>query len=174
MKPLFILLVMLAVAAGMVYIGLSPRHHGASGTAATPAVVDRTPVLGGAVVDEALPERAVLDISVHTLDELHVLLDRAERLSSRLLDSSAGGASVVLVLHGPEVEFFARKNYERYKDIVDQAARLDAFGIVDVKICQTMMSIRGVAREDIPVFIDQVPDGRAEVERLRKDGYVYF
>jgi intracellular sulfur oxidation DsrE/DsrF family protein len=117
---------------------------------------------------EAPATRGVLDISVHTLDELKVLLDRAEQLST------GENASVVLVLHGPEVEFFATSNYGKYKDIVDQAARLDAFDIVDVKICQTMMSIQGVARDDIPAFIEQVPLGQAEIERLVGEGYVYF
>jgi intracellular sulfur oxidation DsrE/DsrF family protein len=122
---------------------------------------------------ETLPTRGVLDIMVHTLDELKVLLDRAEQLSASLKPQGED-ASVVLVLHGPEVEFFASSNYEKYKDIVDQAARLDAFDIVDVKICQTMMSIQGVARGDIPAFIEQVPLGQAEIERLVGEGYVYF
>jgi len=122
---------------------------------------------------ETLPTRAVLDIMVHTLDELKVLLDRAEQLSNALRPQGEN-ASVVLVLHGPEVEFFANSNYQKYKDIVDQAARLDAFDIVDVKICQTMMSIQGVARDDIPAFIEQVPLGQAEIDRLVGEGYVYF
>ena len=37
-----------------------------------------------------------------------------------------------------------------------------------------MMATRGIARDDIPPFIDQVPDGPVEVERLVGDGYVYF
>jgi intracellular sulfur oxidation DsrE/DsrF family protein len=57
---------------------------------------------------------------------------------------------------------------------VDQAARLDALDIVDVKICQTMMKIAGVERDDIPSFIEQVPLGSAEVDRLVEEGYVYF
>ena len=122
---------------------------------------------------ETIPARGVLDIMVHTLDELRVLLDRAEQLADTL-QPQGENASVVLVLHGPEVEFFASSNYEKYKDIVDQAARLDAFDIVDVKICQTMMSIQGVARDDIPAFIEQVPLGQAEIERLVGEGYVYF
>ena len=122
---------------------------------------------------ETAPTRGVLDISVHTLDELRVLLDRAEQLATSLRPQGEN-ASVVLVLHGPEVEFFSSSNYEKYKDIVDQAARLDAFDIVDVKICQTMMSIQGVARDDIPAFIEQVPYGQAEIERLVGEGYVYF
>jgi intracellular sulfur oxidation DsrE/DsrF family protein len=122
---------------------------------------------------ETPPARSVLDITVHTLDELKVLLDRAEQLSTSLKPQGEN-ASVVLVLHGPEVEFFASSNYAMYKDIVDQAARLDAFDIVDVKICQTMMSIQGVARDDIPAFIEQVPLGQDEIDRLVGEGYIYF
>ncbi len=115
----------------------------------------------------------VLDVSVHSLDELRVLLDRAEELATRP-QPRGRKASVVLVLHGPEVEFFAISNYSRYKDIVDQAARLDAFDVVDVKICQSMLEQLNVAQEDIPAFIEQVPYGPGEVERLVREGYVYF
>ena len=135
------------------------------------------------VVDETVPEsfpaegdvplRAVLDISVHTIEGLKVLFDRAEELAMRP-QAPGGEASVVLVLHGPEVQFFSIRNYEKYKDIVDQAARLDAFDVVDVKICQTMMDREGVERDDIPSFIEQVPIGPGEVERLLQDGYVAF
>ncbi|MBT8116850.1 MAG: DsrE family protein [Gammaproteobacteria bacterium] len=119
------------------------------------------------------PDRAVLDITVHTVEELQVLLERAENLvqSPRADD---GDASVILVLHGPEVEFFSTRNYGQYKDIVDRAARLDSLDVVDVRICQTMMAARGVARDDIPPFIEQVPDGQVEVDRLVSEGYVYF
>ena len=123
--------------------------------------------------EEDAPNKAVLDITVHTVDELKVLFDRAEELA--LAPQPPGSeASVVLVLHGPEVEFFSISNYDKYKDIVDQAARLDAFDVVDVKICQTMMEIRGIPRDDIPAFIEQVPQGPAEVEKLVREGYVYF
>lgn len=167
MKLLLLLLVLVGILAGGLYRVLAP------GQQESPVAAGAAVQLEPAIREEALPHRAVLDISVHTLDELRVLLDRAEQLSSRLQDDSRD-ASVLLVLHGPEVEFFSSRNYERYRDIVDQAARLDALDIVDVKICQTMMSIRGIARDDIPAFIEQVPDGGAEVERLRNEGYVYF
>jgi intracellular sulfur oxidation DsrE/DsrF family protein len=119
------------------------------------------------------PARVVLDISVHTEQELEVLLDRAEQLAMKPRADDEG-AGIVLVLHGPEVEFFSNRNYDRYRDIVDQAARLDALEIVDVKICQSMMEVQGVAREDIPPFIEQVPYGPAEIESLVRQGYVYF
>jgi intracellular sulfur oxidation DsrE/DsrF family protein len=121
----------------------------------------------------AIPGRVVLDITVHTIEELHVLMERAEKLagSPRMDEQDAG---LVLVLHGPEVEFFSTRNYLSYKDIVDQAARLDALEIVDVKICQEMMAVKGIARDDIPAFIEQVPNGQVEVDRLVSEGYVYF
>lgn len=119
------------------------------------------------------PDRAVLDITVHTVEELHVLFERAETLAGSPR-TGGGDASVVLVLHGPEVEFFSTRNYDRYREIVDRAARLDSLDIVDVRICQTMMAARGIARDDIPPFIDQVPDGQVEVDRLVSEGYVYF
>ena len=126
------------------------------------------------VLPEAgVPNKAVLDITVHTIEELKVLFDRAEELAFAP-QPPGGEASVILVLHGPEVEFFSISNYDKYKDIVDQAARLDAFDVVDVKICQTMMEIKGIPRNDIPAFIEQVPLGSAEVEKLVREGYVYF
>jgi len=151
-----------------------------------PVRVQEDPVLqSGSVVEntttvpESLPAegeaplRAVLDISVHTIEGLKVLFDRAEELAMRP-QAQGEEASVVLVLHGPEVEFFSIGNYEKYKDIVDQAARLDAFDVVDVQICQTMMDVHGLERDDIPSFIEQVPFGPGEVERLTQQGYVAF
>ena len=117
--------------------------------------------------------RAFLDISVHSIEELEILFDRAEALAAQ--PRPAGHEdSIVLVLHGPEVEFFAIPNYARYRVIVDRAARLDAFDVVDVKICQIMMRNYGIAPDEIPAFIEQVPDGGLEIERLTRDGYVYF
>lgn len=133
-----------------------------------PATAVETPV----AVDE-VPDKIVLDVSVHTIEGLRVLFDRAEKLAMTPRPKGEN-ATLVLVLHGPEVEYFSIRNYDRYKDIVDQAARLDAFDVVDVRICQTMIGARGIERTDIPSFIEQVPYGPGEVERLRQEGYVAF
>lgn len=146
---------------------------------AQPVVADDA---GSAVTESAtdfvlppsdMPDKAVLDISVHTMEELEVLLERAEQYAMTPR-SREEEASIVLVLHGPEVEFFSIRNYDKYKGIVDRAARLDAFDIVDVKICQTMMSMRGIERDDIPSFIEQVQLGSAEIDRLEAEGYLRF
>ena len=113
----------------------------------------------------------VADISVHTEDELTVLFDRIEELLERPRNDQES-ALVSLVLHGPEVEFFALKNYAKYKSLVDRAAKLDALGAVDIRICQTMMSNYGVNSDEVPAFLEQVPFGPDEVQRLVNEGYV--
>lgn len=119
------------------------------------------------------PTNLVGDISVHTEEEMDILLDRVERL----LDRPRGGGEepiINLVLHGPEVEFFALKNYERYKGIVDRAAKLAALGAVDISVCQTRMRSLGIAPDQMPSFLRQVPYGPGEVERLIEKGFVYM
>ncbi|MEA2093206.1 MAG: DsrE family protein [Pseudomonadota bacterium] len=167
----------LAVVAGMLAVFTyllqtpAPEQQGID----TPPVANADTLVSpaGDSVTGAEPERAVLDISVHSEEALRVLLDRAEQFA-RKPRPAGEEANIVLILHGPEVEFFSINNYDKYKDLVDQAARLDAFDVVDVKICQTMMKIRGIERDDIPAFIEQVPLGPAEVDRLIREGYVYF
>ena len=171
MKPGFGLLLLVVLVSVLAYL-LYSLLPGEPATDVTPSVtISSQPV---APLDRtAGSERVVLDISVHTEEEMRVLLERAGQLAGEL-QPAGEQASIVLVLHGPEVEFFSTANYERYRDIVDQAARLDALDIVDVKICQAMMQVRGVERDDIPSFIEQVPLGSAEVDRLVREGYVYF
>jgi len=118
-----------------------------------------------------LPDRQYADIVVHTSEALELLFDRVEALLDR--PRREGEAPIIsLVLHGPEVEFFALKNYERYRSLVDRAARLAAFGAVDISICQTQMRLRGIGTDEVPAFLRQVPYGPDKVERLRKQGYV--
>ena len=172
MKPA-LLLVLLAGLLSLAGVLLAPWLQGLSGDQQAEA-----PRLDAAAGGEfphkgATLRGMVLDVSVHSLDELRVLLDRAEELAMRP-QPQGEKAGVVLVLHGPEVKFFAISNYTRYKEIVDKAARLDAFDVVDVKICRTMMEKLGVERDQIPAFIEQVPYGPGEVGRLVREGYLYF
>jgi intracellular sulfur oxidation DsrE/DsrF family protein len=120
---------------------------------------------------EQAPPRRVGDISVHSERELELLFDRVEEL----LDRPRSGSEeplITLVLHGPEVAFFALENYHRHKQVVDRAAKLAALGAIDVAICQTQMRHLGIATDQVPSFLRQVPYGPGEVERLVREGYV--
>jgi intracellular sulfur oxidation DsrE/DsrF family protein len=174
MKQVLLLVLVggLLFAAAYVFISPTGEQQGTGVDPVAGAAETMSPI-GTSPEADTVPERTVLGVSVHTIEGLRVLFDRAEELAM-IPRPKGGDASVVLVLHGPEVEFFAIKNYDKYKDIVDQAARLDAFDVVDVKICQTMMGVRGIERNDIPSFVELVPYGPGEVERLRQEGYVAF
>ncbi len=141
----------------------------AAGATALPARADNAP-------DAAVPENAgryLFQVTLHTPAEIEKLLARAEQLAAtqRPTDRRAG---IALVLHGPEVELFARRNYAKYRQLVDRAAKLDADGVIEVKMCQTEMRSRGIREQDVPGFIEFVPYGPDEEERLKRRGYVYL
>ncbi len=82
---------------------------------------------------------------------------------------------IALVLHGPEVEIFFRENYRRYKNIVDLAARLTAFEVVDIKICRTRLRFLEQSADSLFPFVGTVAFGPAEIARLtEEEGYVRF
>jgi uncharacterized protein len=117
--------------------------------------------------------RYLFNVSLHTPEEIAGLLTRAEELArTRRADNRRTG--IALVLHGPEIEIFAKKNYPRFQKMVDQAARLDAGRIIEVKMCRTEMKHLGIREEDVPAFIELVPYGPDEEARLRRSGYVYL
>jgi len=137
----------------------------------------QTPVSAGRALEPIVPppgkapQNRVADISVHTVEELERLLSRAEQVLERPR-SDGEQALISLVLHGPEVEFFALKNYAQYKAVVDRAAKLAALGAVDISICQTQMHHYGITPDEVPAFLRQVPFGPDEVQRLINEGYV--
>jgi len=106
--------------------------------------------------------------------ELERVLGRIEQLFM-IEASDQNYAPVVIVLHGPEVSVFLRENYRQYKHIVDQAARLTAFNVVDIRVCETRMGVLGADRKALVPFVGTVPFGPAEIERLtQNEGYLSF
>lgn len=110
----------------------------------------------------------------HQVDDLTAALIRAEML---LVDGelTAGYAPVTFVLHGPEVSVFFKDNYSKNQGLLDLAAKLTAFGVVDIRICETQTGILGEDKSALVPFVGTVPYGPAEERRLLKEeGYVYF
>jgi intracellular sulfur oxidation DsrE/DsrF family protein len=79
------------------------------------------------------------------------------------------------VVHGPEVSVFFKDNYAEHKSLVDLAARLTAFGVVDIQVCETRTGILGRNKSALMPFVGTVPFGPAEENRLlQQEGYVSF
>jgi intracellular sulfur oxidation DsrE/DsrF family protein len=113
----------------------------------------------------------VIDVVLHDRKEILGMLKRAEALAMTP-NPVERPRQIALVLHGPEIEHFRISKYQNNQDIVDLAAKLDAFNVIDVKMCNTMMNVLEVDRREIPAFIEIVPYGPAEVERLQQQGFI--
>lgn len=136
-----------------------------------------SPYLSAQSVPESSPINPlgyVARIDNDSPEEVANALKRAEALYVEgKLSELANPLSIVL--HGPEVEIFFKDKYEEYKEIVDLAARLSAFGVVNVRVCETQSGIMGRNRSSIHSFIGTVPFGPSEVKRLlNQQNYVYF
>ena len=118
--------------------------------------------------------RHIARIVVNSPEELENALLRAEALYERG-DVTTDDNPFAFVLHGPEVSIFLKDNYAQYKPIVDLAARLSAFNVVDVTVCETRMGVLGAEKASLAPFVKTVPFGPLEVDRLvDSEGYVYF
>lgn len=115
--------------------------------------------------------RTVYDISLHEAGDLRLLLERLEMLASQPRPHS-DKPEIALVLHGPELSYFAIKNYSKHRELVDLAAKLDAFQAIEIKACRTKMREYELEPADLPAFIEIVPFGPAEVQRLEGEGYL--
>jgi len=77
---------------------------------------------------------------------------------------------VVIVSHGPELVVFARRNYEKYKDIVDRAASLSKQG-VRFELCRNAATFLGFAAEDLHGFVTLVPPAPYALAYWQAKGY---
>lgn len=77
---------------------------------------------------------------------------------------------VVIVSHGPELVVFAKKNYGKYKEIVDRASRLAKQG-VKFEICRNAATFQGFAPEDLHGFVSVVPPAPYALAYWQSKGY---
>lgn len=113
----------------------------------------------------------LFDVSNHSMAELEALLGRAEEIT-QATSGNYDHLEIVMVLHGPDIEWFTQKNFENNKQLVELAARLDSYEIIDLKVCESTMKKQGIERDDIPSFIESVPYAPDFMKRLLREGYI--
>ncbi len=112
------------------------------------------------------PQKVVYDVHVKTVAAVESVLDRASYLST-ITGADPFDQSIVLVLHGPELSFFARENYEKYKELMHRAQSLVEAEAITIKMCKIAAQAQGYQPEDIHGFVEMVPMGDAEIIRLQ-------
>ena len=120
-----------------------------------------------AVYAEPNEEGYVFSVTVRTPQQLDVVLDRAEDLREQFDPDQHG--RIAIVLHGNELQLFQKRNYSSNQSMVDRARMLDEDNIIDIKACQTMMRTLDIKQSELPSFIEQVPFGPAEIDRLEAE-----
>ncbi len=113
----------------------------------------------------------LFDVTNHSVEELRALLERIEEITEASPETF-DKLKMVMVLHGPDIDLFTKQNYDKNKDIVDLAAKLDAFDIVDMKVCETTIDSLGFERQEIPPFIESVRYAPETIKSLEQQGYI--
>jgi hypothetical protein len=131
---------------------------------------------GSAVVTptEYKPQKVVYDVHVKTVKAVESVLDRASYLST-ITGADPFDQSIVLVLHGKELSFFAIKNYEKHQDLMKRAQSLVESEVLTIRMCKIAAQSQGFAPEDIHGFVEMIPMGDAEIIRLQyEEGHAYM
>ena len=131
---------------------------------------------GGASVTETeyKPQKVVYDVHVKTTEKMESVLDRASYLST-ITGADPFDQSIVLVLHGPELKFFAVENYAKHQALIQRAQSLVESEALTIKMCKIAAQGQGYQPEDIHGFIEMVPMGDAEIIRLQfEENHAYM
>ena len=125
---------------------------------------------GGASVTETQykPQKVVYDVAVKSVGKVTSVLDRASYLS-KITGADPFDSSIVLVLHGAEIDYFAIKNYAKYKDLMQRAQSLVESEVLKIKMCRIAAQGHGFEPEDIQGFVEMIPMGDAEIIRLQNE-----
>lgn len=118
-------------------------------------------------VPEAQALGYVFGVTVSSVQELDIILDRADSL--RDLFNPAQHGRIAIVLHGDELQLFQKNGESANQSIIDRARLLDEEQIIDIKACQTRMRVLNIEQSELPSFIEQVPYAPAEIERLKTE-----
>jgi len=115
-------------------------------------------------------KRYLFDVTDHSIEEMQTLLQRTEEIT-QLMSDEFDDLEIVMILHGPDLDWFTQENYDKNKELVDLAARLDTLDIIDLKACATAMESRGIDSTRLPAFIEPVPYAPDEIARLLGQDY---
>jgi len=118
-------------------------------------------------------KRYLYDISEHSIEDLKLLLQRAEEITQAGTEDIED-LEIIMLLHGPDIGWFTLDNYNDNKDLVDLAKKLDTFDIIDLKVCETAMEDLDIDRNQVPTFIESVPYAPDEIKRLLQDDYTHL
>ena len=121
---------------------------------------------GELTATEYKPQKVVYDVTTAELDIMDHVLDRTSYLST-ITGVDPFEQSIVLVLHGSAIKFFAIENTGKFKQLLVRAESLVSGEVLKIKMCKLAAEAQGYKPEDIHGFVELVPMGDAEIIRLQ-------
>ena len=115
---------------------------------------------------EYKPQKVVYDVTTGKLDTMDHVLDRASYLST-ITGADPFDQSIVLVIHGSAIKFFAIENTGKFRQLLERAESLVSGEVLKLKMCKLAAEAQGFEPEDIHGFVELVPMGDAEIIRLQ-------
>jgi uncharacterized protein len=123
---------------------------------------------------EYAPQKVVYDVAEGDPERFERILDRVSFLNN-VYHADPFEASIVLVLHGDEIRFFATENYGEFGELMRRAQSLTLAGPIQFRMCRVAAHSRGFEPGDIHGFVKMVPMADAEIIRLQhEEGHVFM
>ena len=116
-----------------------------------------------AVYEFFFPDPATVDLVLNSVKALMVATGEAGPTDFEPL-------RIVVVSHGPELVVWDRRNYAKYKTVVDRAASLAGQG-VRFEVCRNAANALGLRPEDLHGFLHVIPSGPYALTYWQNKGY---
>lgn len=117
--------------------------------------------------------KVVYDVTTGDEKALSDILSRVGLLY-KLQGSDVFEGSVIVVIHGDAIPFFATNQFEKYKNLMYRANSLTVGTSVEFRMCNAAAKLLNYEAKDIHGFVKMVPMADAEIARLQHDGYSYI
>ncbi len=128
---------------------------------------------GKAVAQSYEKQKVVYDVTTSSEAAMRSVISRAQLLLD-LNGSDPFDNKVVIVLHGKEIPFFAVKNLDKHRELMQRAQSATQTGLIEFRMCKLAAEGHGFQPEDIHGFVSLVPMADAEIVRLQQAGYAYM
>ena len=119
------------------------------------------------------PRSVVYDLTTRDKDKLSRVLDRIVYLY-KLYQSDPLGSSIVVVIHGDAIPYFAIEEFSRNEETMRRAQSLTVGTSIELRMCRAAAKLLNYEAKDIHGFVKMVPMADAEIIRLQYDGYEYL
>ena len=119
------------------------------------------------------PQKVVYDLSSGDRKDLVSVLDRVGYLY-KLYGSDTFDSSIVVIIHGGAIPFFAIDEFKKNKNIMQRAQSLTVGTSIEFRMCHAAARLLNYEPNDIHGFVKMVPMADAEIVRLQHDGYAYM